>query len=335
MNPASNPALMRRLKLAGVGVVLLGVVWYAYASVYARPRASIVADIENTRDSARALQDILKGEKDVKARVKELAPTFLADKFDVLSARFRDGLTRVASGAGLSGVVVEHGQPQGVSSPLLNAKGMPVDLKRALRKTPDFEVVHGSLTGVGTLEQVWAAIASAQCQPWIHRVEGFDIQPVGKERDRFKVRVNVATVMAPAWAGPIPETVELAVSPTSPEARRLASRLSERNVFRKPPPVEATPVTAVARAGDAPAQPVAFAPYEDWKLTGVARGKDGPEAMFVNEKTNARVSVLKGGRLLDATLIDAADGRVLIDINGTRYELSSGQTLASRKPIGS
>jgi len=131
----------------------------------------------------------------------------------------------------------------------------------------------------------------------------------------------------------MPEKLELEVRPTPAELRRAAAGLSARNVFRKPP-AEVTAAAVVARASEAPGPRVAFAAYEDWKLTGVARGREGPEAMFVNTKTNARVSVLKGGQLLDATLIDAADQRVLLDINGTRYEISSGQTLASRKPAG-
>lgn len=333
MSLADNPALRGRLKIGGIIAVLTIIAWYGYTTVYANPRDKLRESLSTELAAARSLQEVLKGEKEVRARIKAMGPTFLGDKFDVLSARFRDGLTRLASGAGLSDVVVEHGQPQGVSSPLLKAKGVPTTLRRALNKSPDFEAVHGSLQGTGTLEQAYAALAAAQCQPWIHRVEGFDLQPVGKERDRFKVRINVATVLAPPWASSAEGAADLAVSPTTPEASRLAGELSQRNVFRRPPPEQADQIR-VARGGDPALPPVAFVPYEDWRLTGVVRGKDGPEAMFINTKTNAKVSVLKGARLLDATLIDAADERVLIDINGVRFELTSGQTLASRKPIG-
>ncbi|MFA6044388.1 MAG: hypothetical protein WC718_05340 [Phycisphaerales bacterium] len=333
MKLADNPALRGKLKVGAIIAAMVIGAWYGYTTVYATPRARLQESMNTELAAAQSLQETLKGEKEIKARIKAMGPTFLADKFDVLSARFRDGLTRLASTAGLSEVVVEHGQPQGVSSPLLKAKGMPTTLKRPLTKTPDFEVVHGSLQGSGTLEQAYAALAAAQCQPWIHRVEGFDLEPVGKERERFKVRINVATVLAPAWAAPAAGSAELAVTPTNPETLQLAAALSRRNVFRKPPPEQAAAVQ-VARSGDPAAPAVAFVPYEDWRLTGVARGKDGPEAMFLNTRTNAKVSVLKGGHVLDATLIDAADERVLIDINGARFELTSGQTLASRKPSG-
>lgn len=325
----------RRLTYIAAGIALVLGAWYAYYTLYAKPRNALLADLDAERAAAQSLQDVLKGEKDVKARIKELGPTFLADKFDVLSARFRDGLTRLAAGAGLNDVVVEHGQPQGVTSPLRSAKGMPIDLKRALTKAPDFEVVHGSFQGSGTLQQAYAALAAAQCQPWIHRVEGFTLEPVGKERERFKVRVNVATVLAPAWAQATNVKADLAVTPTTPKVETLAMELGQRNVFRKPPP-DAPPPPVVVAGGDAgQPRPASFAPYEDWRLTGVVRGKDGPEAFFVNAKTSAKVSVLKGGRLLDATLIDASGEVVILDFNGARYQVTNGQTLASRKPVGS
>lgn len=315
-----------------VGVALAG--WYGYWAFYAQPRDRLRRELEAERTAAQGLQEILKDQKPLETRIKALAPTFLADKFDVLSARFRDGLARLAAGAGLADVVVEHGQPQDVGSILLNAKGLPTELKRELRKTPDFEVVHGSLQGVGSLAQAYAALAGAQCQPWIHRVEGFSIEPVGKERERFKIRVNVATLLAPSWAWSNKGAPDLTVTPTTPAIAALAIDLGGRNIFRQPPAAIASPAVVVASDTAAQSRPVAFAPYEEWRLTGVVRGKDGPEAFFLNIKTNAKVSLLKGGRLLDATLIDAAGERAVIEVGGTRYEVTSGQTLSSRKPIG-
>jgi hypothetical protein len=90
---------------------------------------------------------------------------------------------------------------------------------------------------------------------------------------------------------------------------------------------------AEGEAAPAPA-PTPFAPYEDWKLTGLAVGRTGPQALFLNLKTGDRLTVLKGGQVLDAVFVEGEGERVTVEIGGKRFEVSVGSTLAARKPQG-
>lgn len=320
-------------------VAILGAGWWGYSNYYATPRAEIEQRLNTTRERVGAIQKTLKEEAALKERAKTTAADLLSGKLDELSARFRDGLARVAEQQGLTAITVEAGQPQEELSPLLNTKDVPVSLKRALRKSADFSVVRGMVRGVGSLEQVSAALASIQAQAWIHRVEGFTIKPIGKERAQFELRVDVATIYAPgvlAKAG-ISQSEPTIATPT-PRAQQYARAFSARNIFRKPPVDSApvSPVVAVAGPGEASSAPVAqpFAPYEDWRLSGLVSGRSGEQVMLENTRTGALLTIQRGGSVLDAVFVEGSGERAVFEIGGRRFEVSTGQSLATRRPLG-
>lgn len=315
--------------VAGAGVL-------GYFRVYQIPRQRLLDQIEASTSAAKAIEKQLRGEFEVADRTKAAGKTTLGAKFDAASARFRDGLSRVAESQGLSSITVDHGEPQPVPSPLLNVRGVPTALKSALRRPSDFEILRGNVKGVGTLEQVLRALALAQAQPWLHRIEGFSIKPANKERDRFELRLEVATLFAPAFtAGPDSEPA-LATIPAGRES--LWNAIVLKHAFSKPgdppPPAPAVAVAAPSDAGAAPTPQQRFAPYEDWKLTGVVVGKRGPEAFFVNVKTGERTTVQKGAAVLDAVFVGGEGEHAWIEIGGKRFEIVNGETLAARRPVG-
>jgi hypothetical protein len=108
-----------------------------------------------------------------------------------------------------------------------------------------------------------------------------------------------------------------------------------KNVFKKPSPADAPRPVEVARApagGEpTPAQPQVFAPYEDWKLTGIMNGRRGTEAFFTNVKTGAKVTVERGGQVLTRSS-SMGPARCHRRDRGKRFVLLNGQTLAARRP---
>jgi hypothetical protein len=321
----------------GLVLAVLGGAWYGYRVAYSSKRDALLSEIAASRSSIASLEKQLKGQFDVVDRSKAATATTLGVRLDEVSARFRDGLSRLAESNGLTGVVVDHGDPQDVKSPLLTAKSVPTSLKSALRAGGDFEVLRGTLRGSGTVEQALATLAAVQSQPWIHRVDGFSIRPASGAgaANRCEIRIEAATLLAPRLRSDKSAELTLAQvdEATLAMVREIAARRSIAKALVKTPEAPPTVTVAAPSPANAPA-PQPFAPYEDWRLTGIFSGRSGPEAFFVNSKSGQRLTVQKGGTLLDAVLIDASGERALIDIAGKRFEVLNGQPLSARKPVG-
>jgi len=335
----ARPSISRQsaVRLAAAVAVVVGS-WYAYRSVYASKRDALLASMESTRSSIATLERQLKGQFEVADRAKAITATTLGARLDEVSARFRDGLSRLAETAGLVGVIVDHGDPQDIKSPLLVAKSVPSALKSSLRATSDFSVLRGTVRGSGTVEQALAALAAIEAQPWIHRVEGFTITPAaaGKGPSRCEIRIEAATLLAPRLRQG--KTVDLTLAPASERAMAMVQEIAGRKVFAKTLAKRETtpPVVTIATPGgpDTPPPPAqAFAPYEEWRLTGIFSGRGGPEAFFLNVRSGERRTVQRGGTVLDAVLIDAAGERAIFEIAGQRFEIVNGQALSARKPV--
>jgi hypothetical protein len=330
-------SLRARLPWIGGVAVAAAVFLVAMHFVYTAPREAVQKEIDATQGNISGFESLLKGEFDLRKRAKQIGSTTLASQLDILEHRFRSGLSRIGEQEGLAGVVVDDGQPTDQLNPLLSVRGVPSVMKTAMRKSPDFQLVRGSLKGVGTLEQVLKAEAVVEAQPWVHRIEGFSIRPQGPGRDKFELRLDVATIFAtaPEFMSKS-ETDAPQVASVGPDAEPMWRAVAMKNVFKKPSPAGPRPVD-IAHAPDggqpgAPAQ--VFAPYEDWKLTGVMSGSHGPEAFFKNVKTGAELTVERGGQVLDAVLVEGAGEEIVVEIGGKRFVLSNGQTLAARRPQG-
>jgi hypothetical protein len=325
-----NAPRTRLAWLAGglAGFALLLVAWHV---VYTKPRGDIQAQIDATNLNIAGLNGVLDSEYDLRKRGKAIGGTTLASKQDALEHRFRSGLSRIGEQEGLAGVVVDDVAPTDQLNPLKDVKGVSSSLKSALRRSPDFQLVRGTLKGTGTLEQVLRTVAVVQAQPWVHRVEGFTLKPHGQNREQLEVRLDVATLFAPELLGNA-EPAAPQVAAAGPEAEGLWRAVALKNVFRKPAPAQARPVEVAQAPAGGGAAPQVFAPYEDWKLTGIMNGRNGTEAFFTNVKTGAKVTVPRGGQVLDAVLVDGSGEQVVVEIGGKKFVLSNGQTLAARRP---
>jgi hypothetical protein len=329
-------------------MVAVAVLWMLVSALFLKPRAALREQIATVRANIIDLQEQVELQDELVSEGQALAARTLAAEPDVAVARLRDGLSRVGETAGMVNIAVTHGRPIGVTNPLTQARGVNSKLKSALRKEKDFEVLRASLVGRGSLDQVLTCLSLAQSQAWIHRVEGFELKPAagGKSEGRYDLRVDVVTLLAPAMLARgkdgkrVEPEVTLATARSGLEATWRA--IVEKNPFRRPPdqatesaiassnPVEVVPPSASTQT---PPDVQAFAPYEDWRLTGVVVGSRGPEAFFMNVRTQERVTLLKGAKLLDVSFVDGSGERAIVELGGERFGLLNGQALSARHPL--
>lgn len=329
-----NTALLRPLGIAGVGLALTFGGWWTYRAQYAEPRDEALARLGAAKLQIGELKAALEDELLVRKKLRDAAKGTLGKKTDVVEHKFLAGLTALGERGGLSGVVASAGQPKGMTSPLTasNLKGVPSALKKALRASADFEVVHGQLRGKGTLEQSLRTLASLQAQAWVHRVDGFSLRPVGKD-DQFELSVSVVTMLLPDLAAddenPAP------IGDVSPAVEEMWKPIASKNVFREPkPPAQPKSDVVVAKADDSPKALARPPSYEDWKLTGVVQGRTGAEAFLVNVKSGEKLTLQVGGRVLEAVLLGASGETAVFEIAGKRFEVTNGQVLSARRPLG-
>ncbi|HYE60487.1 MAG TPA: hypothetical protein VD997_00700 [Phycisphaerales bacterium] len=327
-----------RIQLLVGAALMAGIGYWGFHSIYAAPRRDLQEQIDQTSANIDTMKRTLRAQVELHDRAKALRTATLGGKQDQVEHRFRTGLSRLGEQEGLTKVVVDHGQPQSTTSPLLSTKGIPTPLKQNIRKQPDFQTIRGTLKGIGTLEEVCKVVATAQSQSWLHRVDGFSIKPVGGERNQFELKLDVATLYLPdlpGGDGPEPVIVQ-PPAVNEPLWRAVASK----NVFKAPPApapgVEPVRPVEVAQAPATPQPappPQVFAPYDDWKLTGVIISGERSEALFFNTRTLAKLTVEEGAQILDAVFVEGLGEKAVIEIAGKRFEVSNGQTLAARKPV--
>jgi hypothetical protein len=326
--------LNRALKLTLIGVgttaALLGG-YFGYQKFYAAPRAELLDQLTTARDGIAFFEDKLLAAAGVRDGLRAAALTTLGDKRDTAEHRFRTTLNSIAEGCGLREIKVDNRDPSPVNNPA-GQQRLRGELGQALRRQVDFSVIRGTVRGTGTLDQVLRATAAVSAQVWVHRVESFSIKPLGLDRERYELRLAVASMFLPELADKSaaePARVELVAS-----AADAWRPIVEKNVFRVPTPVV---VVAPTPPPAAPANPLPVAPpppaYAEWKLTGVVESAAGAEALLVNIKTQERSTLEVGGAVLDAVFESGSGERAVFRIAEDRFEVAMGSTLDQRLPV--
>jgi hypothetical protein len=320
----------RLIATAAVALLLLGVAAVAHYAYFA-PRQRLDAQLRTLRAETTALEDRLDGRRRVRQITERIAPTLLVAERDAVEHRFRTLLTRLGEQAGLEKVVVTQAEPQPRTNPA--ARAFPSSARRRFEQTPDFAVIRATVEGEGTLQQAVGALALLESQPWAHRVESVAFQPAGAQGARMTFRASVSTILAPDLARK--DAPEPALAPVAPELEPAARLLAARDVFRPPPPPPAPAPPAVAQQ-PRPRPPAGPPPptYADWRLTGVVLLRGQPEAWLLNTRSGERRVVRQGDRVLDAALVAGEGERAVFEIDGKQYEVTTGQTLDGRRPVG-
>lgn len=308
---------MRALQLAGGTVAVVLATALGYERFYAADRREALELLGQHEAAIRGYERALESESAVRAALGAFSATTLGSAEDKARARLRSALGQIAQTIGLEEIIATDASPQPVVSPAALGSGrVGGAFGRLLRESPDFRMLSGRLSGVGTLEQVLRALAMVQAQPWAHRVTGFAIEPVDTERNRFRLRADVVTLLA----GPGGQTDSVGeLEPPRADAMRAAAQVLAHNVFRVPKPVVASPAPAPA-----PAPP--RSPLADWKLTGVG-GTLRLHALLVNVRTGERAELAPGQQLEGAEFVSGAGEEAVFEIDGKRIVVRTGQML--------
>jgi hypothetical protein len=323
------PASWRRIVLAAGGAMtlILGC-WWLSQRVYFAPAAQKRAQITGLRQQVDRLKEQVAPQFEVRKRLEAIAATGLSPQRDLAAHQMRTLLSRIGQASRLNDLKVTDLPAREAISPAVRA--FSGSAASALRQRPDFVVLPGSLEGTGTLEQVLATLAALQSQPWIHRVEGFSLRPAGRRAERLTLKVEVSSLLMPDLSPrdrPAPE-----VAPTSPAVEALWRPVALRDLFKD---------AAVAQAPAAPpADPPAAAvsPYAQWRLAGLVVSELGAEAIFAPVAGGPGLTVRQGESILDAKLVGGRmteEGEAaVLEVNGERFLVRLGQTLAARAPAG-
>ncbi len=302
--------------IGAVVLVAAGAWWIAEGTYFSQARSlrAEIARLERLQSNA---QEILDGRAAWAQRRDALGATMIDGATDEFEHTLRTALASVAGRAGLTDVSSGNGRPVAMASPVARHAGR--SLRPILRSQPDFSVIHAWLSGNGDLDSVLTALALLESQPWVHRVEGFSIRPANRERTRFDLRVDLASVRmdaVPRTGGALPD-----LEPIS-EARRseLAMVIGANPFGTQIAPVETAPPRKVR------------SPYRDWRITGLIAG-DRLEVLLVNRSSGERLMVTPGERVHGATLVSGSGEYAVFEIDGVPHEVRVGDTLNERRPI--
>ncbi len=313
--------------IAGLVIAVL-----AYHTVYGAPRDERIGDLEALTASIASLEKEIEEGGGVAARLRDAGRAMLGRKEDLVADRFRNGLGKIAEECGLVAIRDDTGSPKWLQNPVATVTKAPSNLRKSLKKAADFGVLGGYVEGVGTLENILRTLAVVQAQPWVHRVDGFSISLAGPAREHFKIRIDVATLLAPDLAPTQEGDPPIAVPPVGAEGVWRA--FAARNPFKQPaPPVIATAAPSPAPTPTAPPAPAAPNPYADWKLSAVVAGGRGTEAWLVNPVTRQSRVLVVGSSFVDAVFVEGARERAVFELRGEKYELMIGDAFTSRRLV--
>ncbi|GAB4386584.1 MAG: hypothetical protein Kow0022_16040 [Phycisphaerales bacterium] len=319
------------VSLAVIGGVLgavYRVVDVAYLSPVRKLRSEL-AEMEATFERAtRTMEDLPK----IRSELQAFGLTQIGRQFDEVEHRLRTTLQEIGERAGLRGIQVSNGPPQGVRTPLSAAR-LRGSLGRQLMESRDFAAIKGTFTGSGSLEQVTEALAYLQVQPWLHRIERVSIEPRGRDKKTFGLEVAFSVAFAPDLCPA--DAAMPAIALPGDELLQQARIVAQRNVFVAPR--EPQPAIAAVEPVVPPPPPPPPPPYDRWKVTGLLeRRVDGTtvsvEAWVTNLDTNERRVLRPGDELLGYVLewVDRERGYFVFE--GRRVMITQGQTLADRVP---
>lgn len=328
----------QRLILIIALVIAVPVLGFFYVSKrYLQPRNEVqrkIAAAEYYIDEFNAYLD--KGPR-LDRDLRAYAERTLGRSPEVVEHALRSALNDLGARHKLVKLTVDTNMRGPVESPAAAARVDEFQKRKVLRELPDFYRAEATLTGAGSLAQMLATVHDAQNLPWLSRLEVVDIS-ARDNGQRFELRLKLTT---PYFRDLVPDDALAASLPVSGALPESLAALATRNVFHLPPPPQPKPEpepepVVVAQQPEPPA-PAPPPPYQDWQVTAITATASGPELWLVNRQNNQRRVLLVSQQILDATFlgVGADPERALVEIEGQRFEVRLGKTLAERTPAES
>ncbi len=293
--------------------------WQPVKSRYIERRRALHTEIAKVEDDLRTYRRARDAHVDARQALRDYADRTLGGDLETVDHRLRSRLNRLGEALGLANLSVGTGPVREKETPAKSKFNRRHHAE--LREEVDFVEVDAWVSGQGSLEQALRLVHVVDGDPWIKRLNQLRLVP-RDNGDRFGVTLRLTTLFLP---GREPETPPIATEP-APGFERYA-QLIERNPFRVPPKAEPKPPPQPVQAA---AKPPVF-PFDQWVITGVVEGPDGPEVWLRNRKSNASRRLLVG-HTIDRLMLAAADGDMAEFADGDRrFKVLVGGRLSDRQ----
>src|SRR5436190_18181880 len=109
-------------KIAAIATGVLIAGYFAYSQLYSTPVRERTEQIAQERQAALKLEEQLSEATAIRRGLKAMGATTLGKKEDLVIARFRDGLSAIASRNGLTGIVVSSGPATPMPNPAIRER---------------------------------------------------------------------------------------------------------------------------------------------------------------------------------------------------------------------
>ncbi len=316
----------RAISIAIGGAVALGALYLAADWMYLGRAGELRDQLRTAERNARGYNEAAEGFAGALGRLRDAFGQTLGTDAEHVEHELRARLADLARLNGLADVVVSNADPRGEPNPVAEARVPRAwrPLRARVGGRADFAVVRGRVEGEGSLAAALSMLGAMRAQPWLHRVESFSIRPVGRERVRYEFKADFAV----AYAGDVPATADGAASPTPQAERDAVASIINRNLF-KAPALEAAPVVVAAPAPEPP-RPSAPA-FDAWRLAGLTV-TDHAEAIVVGP-SGLSVGRARGPGVVGAVFVGGQGERGVFVIDGQRFEVELGRTLAERRGL--
>lgn len=311
-------------------VVVVLILWWGYGRFYRGPIESLQSEIADARSDVDKARDMLRNNPALEDRMAEIVNRTLGGNEETIDDALRSRLNAIVSAIGLNDATVGTGRSSAKDSPARRAFPRSGSW-RALRDELDFVEREGFVSAEGSFEQVVALIDRIMAEPWMKRIDQVRLDQKDNGA-RYGVTVRLTTLYIPGRspdedAGPEPYPQE--------RMERFAS-LVGGSPFRVPPPPPPPPAPEPEPKPDPtpapPPGPPPF-PWQEWVLTGVAAGREGPEAWLRNASSGETRILRPGGRIGDAELASANGDSVVLVLDDARFRVLVGNRLSDRTPL--
>lgn len=337
-----------------LAVMFVGVGGLAYYLHFYRHKATLDEEYAKGQQDVASFQEWLEARPDADEKLREIAGATLGFNLEVVDSRFRSGLARMATIAGLvdgDTVITPRGSPTPVKNPTADSRANSVAefrpfLSDKTVSAADFYTMEATIKGTGSFDAATRLLALAQTQPWIWSVKSFSLKPKDDEATRFEIVATVTTAVLPDLAPPSDEAGDGTKPEVEPPAIKdppadyilAIGSIAKRNVFAPPPPapppIEVTQANTTVIPDQGPVKPVKRdppPPYHEWRLTGLSGSPtQGRLAWMLNTRTGTARLLKPGEGVIGAVLVEALGDQAVFKIGDARYTLALNETLADR-----
>ncbi len=321
--------ISRRMRFVAAAVLILFAVfigWLFGSGGVSGEYDELMTDRAKYTQALKAVRIQREARPELDGREADFVSRTLGSTIESVDSRIRRRLYALGSTAGLTDLsVVTSGSASARRETPAKRAFDRRGSQKTLREETDFVEVTATLNGEGSIEQVLRLLGWIDVDPWIKRVSQVRLNP-NRDGSSIKLSLQLTTLFLPGR-----DPTETPPAGTF-DPDRIAG-LVALNPFRIPPapepevtpaPPDPDPASTVAP----PPSSVVF-PYENWVLTGVANGPDGPEAWLRNPASNKRRTLRPGGTIGEAVLVEIKGEHARFKMGDGTFKVRIGRSLAT------